>query len=188
VNPRQLPVLLGLLLAALASGWVVWLLREPAPAPQLVGPPRSDYFLTDFSMVALDAQGREAFAASGPRLARHPYAGTLEVEQPRFALPDPGGGQWLAEARTAWVSADAAELRLLQDVRVQAPAPDGGAGVFRSERLDLFPRQRRLSTPLAVTVTGPGFILRGLGLEAELDTRRFHILDQATARYEPSPR
>lgn len=188
MNARQLPVLIGLLLAALATGWVVWLLREPAPAPQLIGPPRSDYFLTDFSMIALDAEGREAFSASGPRLARHPHAGTLEVENPRFALPDPDGGQWLAESQAAWVSVDAGELRLLRDVEVQSPAQGDAPGTFRSERLDLFPRLRRMSTPLAVTVDGPGFILRGLGLEAELDTRRFHILDQATARYEPPSR
>lgn len=185
---RQIPVLIGLLFAAAVTGWLVWLLREPAPAAALTGPPRSDYFLTDFSMVALDTQGRESFAASGPRLARHPHAGTLEVSSPEFTLPDPEGGRWQATAEAAWVSADGAELRLLRDVRVAAPVGVDGPSSLISERLDLFPRTRKLSTANPVTASGPGFILRGVGLDADLDSRRFQLLDQVSARYEPPSR
>lgn len=185
---RQIPVLIGLLLAAAATGWLVWLLREPIPAATLTGPPRSDYFLTDFSMVALDAQGRESFAARGPRLARHPHAGTLEVSEPEFTLPGPEGGRWLATAQAAWVSADGGELRLLRDVNVAAPIAAAGPSSLSSERLDLFPRARTLSTTEPVTASGPGFILRGVGLQADLDSRRFQLLDQVSARYEPPSR
>jgi lipopolysaccharide export system protein LptC len=188
MQARQIPVLIGLLLAAAVSSWLVWLLREPAPAPALVGPPRSDYFLTDFSMVALDAEGRESFAAQGPRLARHPTAGTLEVSAPEFTLPDAEGGRWLARADAAWVSADAGELRLLRAVRVTAPEGAEGPSELQTERLDLFPRMRQLRSADAVTASGPGFILRGVGLEAELETRRFRLLDQVSARYEPPSR
>jgi len=188
MQARQIPVLIGLLLAAAVSGWLVWLLREPAPAPVLVGPPRSDYFLTDFSMVALNAEGREAFAARGPRLARHPQAGTLEVSQPEFTLPDAEGGRWLARSETAWVSADASELRLLRAVQVTAPAAAEAPSTLQTERLDLFPRARQMRSAEPVTASGPGFILRGVGLDAELDTRRFRLLDQVSARYEPPSR
>lgn len=185
---RQIPILIGLVLAVAVTSWLVWLLREPVPAPALTGPPRSDYFLTDFSMVALDVQGRESFAARGPRLARHPFAGTLEVSEPEFTLPTPEGGHWRATSQAAWVSADASELRLLRDVLVTAPALDTGLSSLNSERLDLFPKDRRLATREAVTASGPGFILKGVGLEATLDSRRFQLLDQVSARYEPPSR
>jgi lipopolysaccharide export system protein LptC len=188
MQARQIPVLIGLLLAAAVTGWLVWLLREPPPPAALTGPPRSDYFLIDFSMVALDAEGQESFAARGPRLSRHPHAGTLEVSEPEFTLPSPEGGHWQARAQAAWVSADATELRLLRGVEVIAPAEAAGVSQLRSERLDLFPRDRRIATAAPVTASGPGFILRGVGLEAALDSRRFQLLDQVNARYEPPSR
>ena len=107
MDARQLWI--ALLLAALAaeSGWLLWSLREPAPAEVLTGPPRSDYQLVDFSLVALDAEGRESFVATGPRLARHPFAGTIEVSEPVLTLPqrDAEGrvqsARWSARARSA---------------------------------------------------------------------------------------
>lgn len=188
MNRNQILAILALLLAAATTGWLAWLLREPPPLAEMTGPPRSDYLLTDFSLIALDEFGKESFAARGPRLARHPFAGTLEVTAPEFSLPDPKGGQWEVRSQSAWVSADGSELRLLRDVSVQAPPESQGATHIATERLDLFPRLRTLSSPLAVTVSGPGFILRGVGLEAELDSRRFQLLDQVTARYEPPTR
>src|SRR5690606_28098388 len=92
-QPRWLPVTL-LALAALTSGWLVYRLRQADTAPVLMGPPRSDYTLQDFSLVALDAQGHEAFSVRGPRLARHPHLGTLDISEPRLRFPDAHGGIW----------------------------------------------------------------------------------------------
>jgi lipopolysaccharide export system protein LptC len=191
MNPRQGLAIIVLLGLAAASGWLLWLLREPLPAEALTGPPRSDYQLIDFSLVVLDEFGRESFAATGPRLARHPYAGTIEVSEPVLTLPERGEdsgraeGQWVARSRSAWVSADAEELRLLRDVRVDAPPGARGPAHLQSERLDLFPKAREMRSEVAVTASGPGFILEGVGLEAELDSQRFRLLDEVRARYAP---
>ena len=66
-------------------------------------------------------------------------------------------------------------------------APPGAQGPARlvSDRIDLFPTARRLQTASAVTASGPGFILDGVGLEAELDSQRFRLLDEVHARYAP---
>lgn len=186
MSRSQLIALLGLALAAGLTAWLAWLLREPPVAPALTGPPRSDYFLIDFQLVALDAEGKEAFAGTGPRLARHPHAGTIEVSEPKFTLPDASGGRWEASAESAWVSAEADELRLQRSVRVESPPGPAGRSWLQSERLDLFPLTRRVESNAPVTASGPGFILRGIGLEAELDSRRFQLKDQVSARYEPS--
>lgn len=191
MNARQ--GLVAVLLAALAlgSGWLLWLLRDPRPAQELTGPPRSDYQLIDFSLVVLDELGRESFAATGPRLARHPFAGTIEVSEPLMTLPERRveegrePGQWVARARSAWVSADAEELRLLREVQVDAPPGARGPAMLLSERLDLFPKAREMRSDVAVTARGPGFILEGIGLEAELDSQRFRLLDEVRARYAP---
>lgn len=181
--PRWLPATL-LALAAAISGWLVYQLYRAEPPAALMGPPRSDYSLLEFSLVALDAGGQEAFSVTGPRLARHPHLGTLDVSQPRLRFPDAHGGIWTTRADTAFVSADADRVRLAGEVLMEGPA-DAGAVPPRlaTERMDLFPRENRIASDDAVTLTGPGSILRGRGLSADLDTRRFE-LGQPEGRFE----
>jgi lipopolysaccharide export system protein LptC len=173
-----------LLLLAAASGWLLWQLREPPAPPALVGPPRSDYTLEEFELVALDADGRESFLARGPRLARHPFLGTLDIEQPRFVIPDRGGAPWTSRADRAWVSRDGTELRLLGAVELRGPAADPAAPRLVTERLNVYPREDRVDTEAAVTVTEPGSILRARGLRAELDARRVELLSEVRIRHE----
>lgn len=181
--PRWLPATL-LALAAAGSGWLVYRLSQGDPAPSLMGPPRSDYSLLDFSLVALDEQGREAFSAEGPRLARHPHLGTLDISQPRLRFPDAAGGVWTTRADTAFVSAEADRVRLSGAVLLEGPADqDGTPPRLATEQLDLFPDENRIASDTAVTLTGTGSILRGRGLAADLDTRRFE-LEQPEGRFE----
>lgn len=203
---RWLPAAL-LVVAAIASGVWLWQLREPEAPAQLVGPPRSDYTLTDFELVALDEDGRESFVARGPRLDRHPYLGTLDIEQPRFVVPDANGVPWTSRARRAFVSRDGDELQLIGEVELLGPALGAadaradaaaataargaaGAGALRlvTERLHVYPRDNRASTHAAVTITEPGSILRARGLRADLDARRVELLSEVRIRHEPPAR
>ena len=191
---RALPLLPIALLAVLAavSGWLLWQLRERDAAPVMVGPPRSDYSLEDFQLVALDAAAQESFLARGPRLSRHPQLGTIDIEQPRFSFPQndaaPGMAPWTSRAERAWVSRDGSELRLSGAVALRGPANDPQAPMLVTERLTVFPRDDRVETDAAVTVTEPGSILRARGLRAELDTRRVELLSEVRIRHEPPRR
>jgi lipopolysaccharide export system protein LptC len=182
-----LPILLLALIAA-ATGWLLWQLRDQAPPTELLGPPRSDYSLDDFELVALDADGREAFFATGPRLARHPQLGTIDIEQPRFAFPDRDGAVWTSRAERAWLNREGSELRLHDAVELLGPPDDDAPMRLTTERLDVFPRDNRVATEAAVTITEPGSILRARGLRAELDTRRVELLSEVKIRHEPPRR
>jgi lipopolysaccharide export system protein LptC len=187
---RQLPLgpILLLALVAAATGWLLWQLREQAPPAELLGPPRSDYSLERFELVALDSDGRESFYATGPRLARHPQLGTIDIEQPRFAFPDSNGERWTSRARRAWVSRDGSELRLHDAVELRGPPGQAEPLRLLTDRLDVFPRDNRVATESAVTVTEPGSILRARGLRADLDTRRVELLSEVRIRHEPPRR
>ena len=181
--PRWLPATL-LALAAAGSGWLVYRLGQGDEAPRLMGPPRSDYSLLDFSLVALDEEGREAFSVRGPRMARHPHLGTLDISEPRLRFPDGHGGVWTTRAHAAFVTADADRVRLSGSVLLEGPADDRGSPPrLATEQLDLFPDENRIASDTAVTLTGTGSILRGRGLAADLDTRRFE-LGQPEGRFE----
>ena len=50
------------------------------------------------------------------------------------------------------------------------------------------PDRHHASSPVVVTVTQPGSILRGRGLEVALDTRRYEFLSQVRSHYVPTLR
>lgn len=174
------------LLAIATSVWVWHLHRDAEPAP-LVGPPRSDYLLFDFDLVALDEQGRESFSAAGPRLARHPHLGTLEIDQPRFSTPDAEGGTWRSRAERAFVDAEGDELRLVGNVVLHGPDTEAPLRLS-GQSLNLYARQRRVASDAPVTITQPGSILTTNGLRGDLDTRSLELLSRIRLQHEPTPR
>jgi lipopolysaccharide export system protein LptC len=179
-------VLVILLLTAAVSGWWAWQLRDDDEPPALVGPPRSDYLLFDFDLIALDGAGKESFAASGPRLSRHPHLGTLDIEQPRFSSPDESGAVWTSRADRAWVNAEGSELRLLGDAQIRGPAAtDVDPLLMRSESLVLFPRLHKVESALPVTITEPGSILTATGLRGDLNARRVELLSDVRIQHDP---
>ena len=174
-----------LLVVAITSGLVLWRMYREEHAPELVGPPRSDYFLIDFELVSLDSSGNEAFSVTGPLLSRHPLLGTITIDEPRFWFPTEDSTPWAARADRAWAAADGAELRLDGDVTLDAPPDDiQGAMSFRSESLVIFPKDQRASSEAVVEFTSAQSILQGRGFRADLQTRRFQLLNEVIGRYD----
>lgn len=185
---RPLPVVV-LVLVAVASSWMVWQLYQREEPTLLVGPPRSDYALTNFDLLSLDDEGKESFRVTGPALARHPILGTLEIDEPRFRFPDSDGMAWHASSARAWAAADGNELRLIGEVAFDGPPREGdGRITLRTERLNVFPDAREVTSDARVDIASPGATLRGRGLHADMDARRFQLLSEVRADYAPSSR
>ena len=176
-----------LLAGAIATGWSVWHHRnQPGPAPGTGG--RSEYVLHDFELVALDDQGKESFTLRAPLLQQTPGARTMDLDQPLFLVPDDQGRYWNVRARRGWISANRERIRLTGDVLGTSPEGDPHPVALRTGELNVFPDHRRASTPATVTITQPGSILRGRGLEVALDTRRYEFLSQVRSHYVPPTR
>lgn len=185
MSTRQSMAIAVLALLAALTGWAVWQLRDRDLPPALTGPPRSDYFVEQYELISFDDTGAEAFWLRGPRLARHPQLGTLELEQPRLGMPaEPQ--RWQGRAERGWVSAGADRVRLIGAVELRSnPRPGFGVMRLSSDSLDLLPDANRAETDAAVTIEGPGSILRGRGMRADLSTRDVELLAEVTGRYEP---
>lgn len=174
-----------LVIAVLASGIALCFLYRGEELAPLTGPPRSDYFLVDFDLVALDQQGKEAFRVTGPLLSRHPYLGTITIEQPIFHFPTAGAEPWSARADRAWATSNGSELRLNGNVALDAPT-DGSheALAFRSDSLDVFPRERRALSEDIVVFSSPHSILQGRGFRIDMGTRRYQLLNEVIGHYD----
>lgn len=181
--------MLLLLVAAVVTGWAVWNQRSKDQA--LAAPPgQPDYVLEDFELVALDEQGRESFTLRAPRLARDPSAKTMDIVTPLFLIPagkGSQGGPWEVRSKTGWVSADGDELRLRGNVVADSTGADGRPVKMASQQLNVFPKAKRATSAVAVTLTRPGLTIHGRELEAHLDSKRVLLQDTKT-RYESSAR
>lgn len=176
-----------LLLAALFSGWSLWKQRQH-DAPSAERSNRPDYVLKEFELVALDKQGKEAFTLRAPHLKRRPDDKTMTLDTPLFFFPDKQGAYWQARSNSAWVNAKADEVRLSGDVNIDSPAGEPRPVKLATTQLNVFPDENRASTPELVTVTQPGFILRGRGFETNLKTKQYQFKSQVRSSYEPSTR
>lgn len=171
-----------LALAALGTEWLLWLGRDRTNAQTYAGPPRSDYTLDDFTLDALDTEGRRTFRVTGPRLSRRGDDGSIFVETPDYALVDGSGHPWVGKSDSAWVDKDGEVMKLLGHVEMHR------AGDDRSQPLDLvtrdlttYPKKKAMETDAAATITEPGSILRGTGLRGDLNEKTLELLSDVSS-------
>ena len=185
-------LVLVLLVVAAVTGWSVWKSRPDDRMP-VADPTRSNYVLTDFEAIVLDDQGNESFTVQAPRLARSPADQTMTVETPVFFIPvSPGPNLpptreagWEVRSNTAWVSGKGDEVRLQGNVIAVSKQSERGMRMT-TQRLNVFPQKNRAVSPGVVTVTQPGSILRGQGMEALLDSKRVRFHSNVKLRYVPT--
>ena len=184
-----------LIVAAAATGWSVWTNRPEERGPANPNA-RSDYTLENFEVIVLDKQGRESFTLTAPRLVRNPGARTMSMATPVFHIPvSPGDNLpptreagWEVRSKAGWVSADGDELRLTGNVTAKTAGQRERPVVMTTEQLNVFPNRNRASSPSLVTVTQPGSILTGRGMEALLDSKRIRFTSNVKVRYAPPSR
>ena len=175
----------GLLLAALLSSWAA--LRNRSHAPAAGGADAGvDYVLHDFQIVALDDQGLESTTLRAPLLERQRGDQTISIATPLFEMPDKDGRHWTLRAETGWLSAKGDVMKLRGNVAGDSPvAPGVVPTTFRTDHLDVFPKENRARTDARVTMTRPGMEQSGVGFEVDSNNNTYHFLSQSKGRYTP---
>jgi lipopolysaccharide export system protein LptC len=104
MDRRPYFAILALAFVALATQALVWVFVPREDESTFIGPPRSDYTLTDFTLDALDEQGHHAFTMVAPRLARKEGDGSIYVTTPKYEIVDNDGSLWKGHSEAAWVN------------------------------------------------------------------------------------
>jgi lipopolysaccharide export system protein LptC len=173
----------------IALNIVYWLTRERTNTETFAGPPRSDYTLTDFTLNALDADGKLAFQTVGPRLARRGEDGSIFVTTPDYVLYDGGGHAWKGTSDSAWVSKDGTVMKLLGHVEMHRKSEKGVQPVdVVTRNLTTWPKDKKMETAEPATIVQPGSILRGTGMRGDLDAKELELLSDVHATIEPRNR
>jgi lipopolysaccharide export system protein LptC len=179
-------VIVLLAFTAVATQWLVWLTRERPDAETFAGPPRSDYTLDDFTMNALDSSGKRTFQISGPRLARRGEDGSVFVTAPDYLLVDGNGHPWKGKSDSAWVNKEGSVMKLLGHVEMHRAAGEGDEAIEMVTRdLTTWPKEKKIETAAAATITQPGSILRGTGLRGDLDSKVLELLSNVHSTLQP---
>jgi lipopolysaccharide export system protein LptC len=182
--------LLGVLVFIFVVGTSLWLWsRREKPEPVPPKPPSSDYILINYTLTALNEEGKENFTVKGPQLQREPGGKALELQMPVFSFPDKKSGRWTASSDSAWVAPKGDEIQLRNNVQMRSPPNEmNHITEFKSNTLRVFPKQDRAETADAVSFKKPGVSLTGVGFKADMNSKRFSILSKVKGRYEPSIR
>ncbi len=175
-----------LLLAVIASGWSVW--THSTESQDDSAARRPDYVLRDYEIISLDSEGKESFTLRGPELQRDPGAKSMSLQTPLFLVPDRSGAYWEVRAKHGLVPEDGKELRLRGDVVAISPAQVKPPTRIETTELNLFPRDNRASSSVAVTITRPGLTMRGRGMEANFNRQQVTLLSDVHSRYVPATR
>lgn len=179
-------IMLALIAASIAIGIAIQRQQERLHRDDGAASYRSDYTLHDFQLTTLNKDGSEAFTLAAPQLQRNPENREMDIATPNFHFPDSKARRWRAQSRTAWVNADGTEVRLRDDVRLEAP--DGESQLrMETASLDVFPDAGIASTDAEVLISQPGVTIRGRGLEAQLENNRVTLKSEVRSRYVPNP-
>ena len=180
--------LVAALLALVGIGLyiVLWITRQRTSEQTFAGPPRSDYTLTDFTLNALDAEGKLSFQTIGPWLARRGEDGSIFVTTPDYVIYDGNGHEWKGKSDSAWVNKDGTIMRLDGHAEMHRQAAPGVQPVDVVTRdLTTWPKDKKMETAAAATIVQPGSILRGTGMRGDLNTRELELLSDVHATIAP---
>jgi lipopolysaccharide export system protein LptC len=166
---------------ALASQMLVWWYAARERSEAFVGPPRSDYTLTDFRVDVLDADGAHSFTIVAPWLVRKEEDGSVYVTSPHYEIIDTAGNVWRGTSDSAWINRDGTVMRLEGAVHMRRqPTPTAEAVELLTTDLTVTSspaargataptaRQKHVETAALTTVIDPRHVAHGVGMKAEL--------------------
>ena len=189
IDRRFVTTVFMLAVLALASQVLLWLTRPRPAEPDFTGPPRSGYTLDDFTLHALDENGKLTFTVSGPRLVRRSEDGSIFVSAPDYIMVDSEGHPWTGTSESAWVNRDGSLMKLEGDVAMQrTPGAEVGPATIRTSELQVRPKDRTLETAAATRIEQPGSILRGTGMRGDLNAKVLELLSDVHNTFEPRTR
>jgi lipopolysaccharide export system protein LptC len=180
-----------LLLGALAA-LTYWLNAQvQGPSPAFDGSRRHDpdLFIENFKAISLGPTG-EVRQALSARVARHfPDDDTTELEAPVITLSDPGKPRLSVTSNRASVTADQNHAYFTGKVKAvrDATAADAREGpmTIESEFLHVIPKEDKIVTDKAVTITDSRGIINATGMEIDNKAKTIKLQSRVSGRLQP---
>lgn len=149
----------------------------------------TDLYFENFKVISLDADGRVRQSITA-KLARHfPDDDTTEFESPLITFSDPGKAPVSVSADRGVISGDQRNAYFIGNVKGVRAAIEGEADngpiVVTSEYLHVLPKEDKIETDKAVTISDPRGIINGTGMEFDNKAKTFKFRSRVTGQLQP---
>jgi lipopolysaccharide export system protein LptC len=183
---KLLATIFALAVLALGAQILVWIFMPHAPAPAFVGPPRSDYTLSNFTIDALGDDGKLSFSVTGPRLTHKEEDSSVYVDTPDYLMVDNSGNLWKGKSDAAWINKDGTIMKLQGHVEMhRQPSAKVKPADIVTANLTTWPKDKKMETAAAVTMTDPDSILSGVGMKSDLGLKVLELFANVHSVLQP---
>ena len=150
----------------------------------------TDLYIEDFQAVSLDPQGRVRQSITA-KIARHfPDDDSTEFESPLITFSDPGKPPVTITADRGVITGDQKNAYFMGHVKgVRTATPeerDKGPVTVTSEYLHVLPKEDKIESDKAVTITDPRGIINGTGLEFDNKAKTFKFKSRVSGQLQPN--
>jgi lipopolysaccharide export system protein LptC len=185
------PVLLLGALAAL-SYWLNLQVRVAGPAFDGSGRHDQDVFVENFKAVNLDRDGRVTQALEAKRAQHFPDDDTMVLDAPVIAFTDPGKPRVDVTADRATITGDREHAyceghvkAILEEAKDAKNGKPDGPITLTSEFLHVIPKEERIVTDRAVTITDPRGTINAIGLELDNKAKTVKFKSHVSGQLQP---
>lgn len=187
---RLVAILAPTIVLALASFWVLEVMRRSAPDfvdhSQRVEP---DFYVEQFNYVKMSRTGEAQYHLSGERLTHNPRDDSYDVAAPVVRSVRSDGEPMMIRAERAWVNSDSSEIHLFDDVHMDRPATKDRERVqLRSQHVIVLPDDDAMRSDKHVEITHGRSVLTGTGMVANNASGEFRLRSNVHGTYQPPPR
>jgi len=187
MDRRSYAAIVLLAIVALETQALVWVFVPRDVEDTFVGPPRSDYTLGNFTLDALDEEGKHSFTMAAPRLVRKEDDSSIYVTTPKYEIVDNGGNLWKGTSDSAWVNKDGTIMKFEGAVdmhRIETEKVTPVQMLTRDLTVTTDPktkdpqqvRERRMETAALTTVIDPDTVAHGVGMKTDMTLKTVEFL------------
>lgn len=150
-----------------------------------------DVFVERFKAVALDREGHIRQSLEAARAEHFPDDDNTALDQPRIAFTDPGKPRLDVSADRGSVTGNRehaffeGHVKAVRAATTDAEGKPDGPVVFESEFLHVIPKEDRIVTDRAVTISEPRATINATGLEYDNRSKQLKLKSRVSGQLQP---
>jgi lipopolysaccharide export system protein LptC len=147
-----------------------------------------DLYIENFKAATLGPDGRVRQAIVAKAARHYPDDDTTDFDSPLITFSEPGKSPVSVSADRATISGDQKNAYFRGNVKgVRDASEDGkdGPTTMTSEYLHVQPKEDKVDTDKAVTITDPRGIIAGVGMEFDNKSKTFRFKSRVTGQLQP---
>lgn len=173
---------------ALGAGLSWWLSAQLRSTVRPAATPRQhvvDYYTVDFTTTAMSDKGKPLHRLRAQRLVHYMDDDTSTLIQPRIQIFEDKTPPWHIRSDLGWISSQGKTVKLKGNVQMRRKAgPHTRAIHAHTTWLLIRPDNNFATTDRPITATSPGFEVKSVGMNINLDQGRLQLLSQVFSTYD----